>query len=476
MKTTKKIFAAFIAVMMIALMIPISASAATTYSASLTGKAGYTVSVYKVASLDVVSGQYTSSITAIQKELNKVEGADNKNVLTACDAAAVSAPVTTKTFSKSDVTLDFSTTEPGVYYFKWTGTPAGVDSKIISNSVISLPYYKEGKEGKDSNWVNSYTGTISAKVDDSTPTISKKIENSDIDNSNTTAAIGSDVTFTLTADTVGSSTEKAKMYKLTDTMSAGLTYKEVKEVKVDSSVVSTGDYKVTQSGQTVDIEFTSAYLNNDTSAFYKAAKVYVTYVATVNTDALISTANVLNANTNHVDLHYTNNMNVTSDITGNTVNVYTFTLKVVKVDGNNTTKTLPNATFKLTSKNDAEFVKTLTTGTDGSATFTGLKAGTYYVEETVAPEGYNINSKKFEITISTRGNVTGDNVTGDNVTTDIPATDNVTDYKLVVSDFPLSVPQTGGAGTVMFTVGGIALIACAGVLFFVVMRKKKTSK
>lgn len=455
MKTTKKIFAAFIAVMMIALMIPFSASAATTYSASLTGKAGYTVSVYKVASLDVVSGQYRSSITAIQDELNKVEGADNKNVLAACDAAAVSTPVTTKTFSASDVTLDFSTTEPGVYYFKWTGTPAGVDSNIISNSVISLPYYKDG------NWVNSYTGTISAKVEDSTPTVSKKIENSDIDDSNTTAAIGSDVTFTLTADTVGTSTEKAKKYKLTDTMSEGLTYKEVKEVKVGTTVVSTDDYKVTQTGQTVDIEFTSAYLNNDTSAFYTADKVYVTYVATVNTSALISIAGELKPNTNHVDLHYTNNMDVDSDITGNTVNVYTLTLNVGKVDGNNTTKTLPNATFKLTSKNDARFVKTLTTGTDGSVTFTGLKAGTYYVEETVAPEGYNINSKKFEITISTQGIVTGD---------------NVKDNKLVVSDFPLSVPQTGGAGTVMFTIGGIALIACAGVLFFVVMRKKKTSK
>lgn len=459
MKTTKKIFAAFIAVMMIALMIPFSASAATTYSASLTGKAGYTVSVYKVARLDVVSGQYTSSITAIQDELNKVEGADNKNVLKACDAAAVSTPVTTKTFSASDVTLDFSTTEPGVYYFKWTGTPAGVDSKIISNSVISLPYYKEGKEGKDSNWVNSYTGTISAKVEDSTPTVSKKIENSDIDDSNTTAAIGSDVTFTLTADTVGSSTEKAKMYKLTDTMSAGLTYKEVKEVKVGTTVVSTDDYKVTQTGQTVDIEFTSSYLSNGDSAFYKADKVYVTYVATVNTAALISIAGELKPNTNHVDLHYTNNMNVDSDITGNTVNVYTLTLNVGKVDGN-TKAPLAGATFKLTSDTDTTGT-TLTTGEDGSVTFTGLKAGKYYVEETVAPEGYNINSKKFEITISTQGIVTGD---------------NVKDNKLVVSDFPLSVPQTGGAGTVMFTIGGIALIACAGVLFFVVMRKKKTSK
>lgn len=455
MKTTKKIFAAFIAVMMIALMIPFSASAASEYSANLTGKAGYTVSVYKVADLDTTTGKYTSSISAIQNELNKVEGADNKNVLDVCDAAAVSSAVETKTFTDGDTTFNFTTDEAGVYYFKWTGTPAGVDSKIISNSVISLPYYKDG------NWVNSYTGTISAKVEDSTPTVSKKIKNSDIDDSNTTAAIGSDVTFTLTADKVGSSTEKAKMYKLTDTMSAGLTYKEVKEVKVGTTVVSAADYKVTQNGQTVDIEFTSSYLSNGDSAFYKADKVYVTYVATVNTAALISIAGELKPNTNHVDLHYTNNMDVDSDITGNTVNVYTFTLNVGKVDGNNTTKPLPNATFKLTSKNDAEFVKTLTTGTDGSVTFTGLKAGTYYVEETVAPEGYNINSKKFEIIISTQGIVTGD---------------NVKDNKLVVTDFPLSVPQTGGAGTVMFTVGGIALIACAGVLFFVVMRKKKTSK
>ena len=455
MKTTKKIFAAFIAVMMIALMIPFSASAASEYSANLTGKAGYTVSVYKVADLDTTTGKYTSSISAIQNELNKVEGADNKNVLDVCDAAAVSSAVETKTFTDGDTTFNFTTDEAGVYYFKWTGTPAGVDSKIISNSVISLPYYKDG------NWVNSYTGTISAKVEDSTPTVSKKIKNSDIDDSNTTAEIGSDVTFTLTADKVGSSTEKAKMYKLTDTMSAGLTYKEVKEVKVGTTVVSAADYKVTQNGQTVDIEFTSSYLSNGDSAFYKADKVYVTYVATVNTAALISIAGELKPNTNHVDLHYTNNMYVDSDITGNTVNVYTFTLNVGKVDGNNTTKPLPNATFKLTSKNDAEFVKTLTTGTDGSVTFTGLKAGTYYVEETVAPEGYNINSKKFEIIISTQGIVTGD---------------NVKDNKLVVTDFPLSVPQIGGAGTVMFTVGGIALIACAGVLFFVVMRKKKTSK
>lgn len=451
MKTTKKIFAAFIAVMMIALMIPFSASAASEYSANLTGKAGYTVSVYKVADLDTTTGKYTSTISALQTELNKVEGADNKNVLRVCDAAAVSSAVETKTFTDGDPTFNFTTDEAGVYYFKWTGTPTGVDSTIISNSVISLPYYKDGA------WVKSYTGTISSKVNDSTPTVVKKIENSDIDDNNTTAAIGSDVTFTLTADTVGSSTEKAKKYVLTDTMSAGLTYKEVKEVKVDGTVVAADDYTVTLNGQTVEISFNDAYLNNADSAFYTADKVYVTYVATLNKDALISADGALKANTNHVDLHYTNNMGVNSDIPGNAVNVYTFELNVVKVDGN-TKAPLAGATFKLTSDTDTTGT-TLTTGEDGTVKFTGLKAGTYYVEETAAPSGYNINSKKFTITISTSGVVTGD---------------GVNNSKLTVNDYPLTVPQTGGIGTIMFTIGGVALIACAGVLFFILMRKKAT--
>lgn len=451
MKTTKKIFAAFIAVMMIALMIPFSASAASEYSANLTGKAGYTVSVYKVADLDTTTGKYTSTISALQTELNKVEGADNKNVLRVCDAAAVSSAVETKTFTDGDPTFNFTTDEAGVYYFKWTGTPAGVDSAIISNSVISLPYYKDGA------WVKSYTGTISSKVNDSTPTVVKKIENSDIDDNNTTAAIGSDVTFTLTADTVGSRTEKAKKYVLTDTMSAGLTYKEVKEVKVDGTVVAPADYTVTPNGQTVEISFNDTYLNNADSAFYTADKVYVTYVTTLNKNALISADGALKANTNHVDLHYTNNMGVDSDITGNTVNVYTFELNVVKVDGN-TKAPLAGATFKLTSDTDTTGTS-LTTGNDGTVKFTGLKAGTYYVEETVAPSGYNINSNKFTITISTSGVVTGD---------------GVNNSKLTVNDYPLTVPQTGGAGTIMFTIGGVALVACAGVLFFILMRKKAT--
>lgn len=61
MKTTKKIFAAVLAVMMIALMIPFSASAATddAYNAFIKGKNGFTVNVYKVATINTTTGEYT---------------------------------------------------------------------------------------------------------------------------------------------------------------------------------------------------------------------------------------------------------------------------------------------------------------------------------------------------------------------------------------------------------------------------------
>ena len=61
MKTTKKIFAAVLAVMMIALMIPFSASAATSdaYNAFIKGKNGFTVNVYKVAKINTTTGEYT---------------------------------------------------------------------------------------------------------------------------------------------------------------------------------------------------------------------------------------------------------------------------------------------------------------------------------------------------------------------------------------------------------------------------------
>lgn len=106
-------------------------------------------------------------------------------------------------------------------------------------------------------------------------------------------------------------------------------------------------------------------------------------------------------------------------------------------------------------------IDTKTTDSSGNVTFEKLAAGTYTVQETIAPSGYNLNSTVYTVNISTKGVITV-SVDGNPSQVD----------QVEVPDYPVTVPQTGGMGTMMFYVGGAALIACAGVLLFVLKRKK----
>lgn len=75
MKTTKKIFAAVLAVMMIALMIPFSASAAegNTYNAFIKGKNDFKVNVYKVAKLTQQQANIQKSrVAQLLKQLSRL--------------------------------------------------------------------------------------------------------------------------------------------------------------------------------------------------------------------------------------------------------------------------------------------------------------------------------------------------------------------------------------------------------------------
>ena len=68
----------------------------------------------------------------------------------------------------------------------------------------------------------------------------------------------------------------------------------------------------------------------------------------------------------------------------------TYSIKVIKIDLSDNKTQLPGAEFKLTMDGNKEFSQTGITGSDGTYTFTGLEAGTYYVTETKAPAGYEI--------------------------------------------------------------------------------------
>lgn len=86
-----------------------------------------------------------------------------------------------------------------------------------------------------------------------------------------------------------------------------------------------------------------------------------------------------------------------------------YQIVVKKVDSSNPTKGLPGATFSLTmvGSDDPSFPMTGVTGQDGTYTFKPLKAGTYQVTETEAPEGYQIdNPGPYAVTLPTNGQKT----------------------------------------------------------------------
>ena len=511
MKTTKKIFAAFLAVMMIALMIPFTASAEETtpetYSVDITGKTGYTFTLYRVAKVDDAStmtySEYASdavkaaletkvenkSITDTNGNTKTVTGVDVQALLSACND--LDKDPTAKPVKVTDFTTSYSNNiAAGVYFVKVTGYPTGVSVKTVNNSVFALPYY-EGATRKTS--IEFSAGT---KITDDAPTVGKSF--TDTTETAISEAIGTEISYTLTGSVVGSATQPATEYKFVDTMTKGLDYVNnsvsVKLTGTDDDgknkerALTNAEYTVAynepdaDSNRTLTVQLANSVLAK-TSDFYSYSQVVVTYKAKLNANAVrgVKTDEIvkftegankdkndyknadskLNNNINYVELEYTAN-NTKSTLVGPYLKVYTYDLVVTKVDAAKDTTKLKGAKFKLYTNpacTDAYLATNgneVTTGADGTATFAGLREGTYYLKETVAPTGYNLNTTVFEITVP-----------GNNSTTGI--------VNQTVTDSLLVTPNTGGMGTMMFTIGGAALIACAGVLFLIV-RKKKSAK
>ncbi|MGN0502125.1 MAG: hypothetical protein ACI4HN_04305, partial [Ruminococcus sp.] len=344
MKTTKKIFAALLAVMMIALMIPFTASAAGTNTLILNGKTGYTFTLYKVAGVNTTTGEYTGITSGLESILTTkaTEGVDSAALLTKCNELSLTGGIDYTYATDDALTKTISGLEDGVYYLKVKSAPEGTNVTSVTNSVFALPYYT------DKTWINEVTVNAADKISDGTPTVSKKFTN------NATASsisefIGQDVSFTLTGSIVGSTTEKAQAYKFVDTMSAGLTYKSLTSVNlvlVNPDGIKTKDItgKVTYTktgttDNTFELSIASDVLSSD--EFYDYATVEAVYTATVNTNAVIGGA----GNPNSVDLVYKNSYDQTSTIEGPEVKVFTFDLTVVKVDANNTATKLNDAGF-----------------------------------------------------------------------------------------------------------------------------------
>lgn len=490
MKTTKKIFAAVLAVMMIALMIPFSASAATTLTVSCNPNAGttgdkadyvgtYEYKFFKLATVDTTTGTVTvedayASNTDLVNALNSTDTDKSQNIITICDGMSWTGTADKTVTFKYDGSADVSTQEitdlaDGIYYVYCSKKPGTV--KSVQGSLISLPYF----DGTD--WKYNYeTVNLASKINVSGITVTKTVADNKV-------GTQKNAEYTLTASTAGSTTNKVGTYAIVDNMDNALSLIDntVEVYFVKDSVetpAEDGDFTVESNyaykdatgidaTATFAVVATDALLQGD--KFYNYDTIKVTFSAKVNADIADKVTTDL---PNTDGLYYGNEGNFTYKPGNNTVNVATAGLDVTKVDGNTTSTKLAGAEFTLykdsacteaiTVEGVTVKATTTTNGNDkfyyGKHEFYFTPGVDYFVKETKAPAGYNINSTIFKVTAVAKAYTAVGTVENGAAT--------------VVKDYPVTVPQTGGMGTMMFYVGGAALIACAGVLLFVLKRKK----
>lgn len=163
----------------------------------------------------------------------------------------------------------------------------------------------------------------------------------------------------------------------------------------------------------------------------------------------------------------------------NTLKVASFTIK--KVDKENPDKPLEGATFELVKADEnwdpidqENPVAIEATGEDGKATFNDIPFGNYLLYETKAPAGYKLPKDPVRVTVKA-GMVTLMNVSGETIGTVTPPTEGESTsqpYVTIPNKENDKLPVAGGAGTLWFTGGGLALAGAAALLYFKQHRKK----
>lgn len=345
--------------------------------------------------------------------------------------------------------------------------------------------------------------------------------------------VGAEVPYLIRVD-VPSNVEKLKTFRLTDTMT-NLTFKagsfkiyETKETDYTSKTPILTGISPTVTGKTWTIDFNIAdAAGTITSAVkeYAGKSIYIYFVAALDEDAAMTEA----GNPNNITLDYSNAIYPTTEDPDNpnkpkdpeidyikdVVNVFTFGIDVLKLDGEATTPNTPlkGVTFDLYRVNDGKapatgekvtetWLKTAgnavkigskTTGTDGKLSFEGLDNATYYLVETQTKAGYNLLKEPYKAVLNltatftkeTTKKITPDSMNG-TATIVTTETTTTTDYgtgngvKATKGKFEVTVknykgftlPTTGGIGTFVFTFAGIAMMAAA-VILLITSKKKK---
>ena len=340
----------------------------------------------------------------------------------------------------TSTTVEFKNLDLG--YYLMSSTTAEKDTRLLSLTTTN-------------------PSAITREKNTLTPDVDKEVEEKGTYGKTNDASIGDTVNFKATI-TVGAGYTD---YKLRDKMSAGLTFNANSVVvKVNNTVVDSSNYTVRTdvSGYTFVIEFKNEYI----VALPKNTVITVTYSAILNENAIVEGE----GNPNVLDLAYGD----TNTPEKKTI-TYSYAFDVIKIDGKEQTQ-LTGAEFRLydakTGGNEIKVVlvdatsntyrvaranETGVTIKAGKATILGLDAGTYYLEEVVAPTGYNKLTSRVEIIIS---KINNDKTFRRFIT-------NVENYT------GSQLPETGGIGTTLFLTLGSILVIGFGLLLVTKLRVYK---
>ena len=292
---------------------------------------------------------------------------------------------------------------------------------------------------------------------------------------------------------VNDTTHPVKVYAVNDNNKV-----ELKQDTLTGYQVLTSDIN----GETFNVKFADlkkaqAEKTGDTVNITSSTQIVVEYYAQLNENAVLGS----NGNQNKVYLQFSNNKY--GEGTGKTeehkVTVFTFKLEVTKYGKTDSDKEALNGAgftlYKATKVNpaDSDYAKVgdEVQHTNGNVfDFTGLDSGYYKIVETTTPKGYNtIDPITFTVTATYNsadepGTLTDLTVTDVKVGGVASAEQTFTvnrgtgeagtaQIKTDVVDIPGSkLPSTGGMGTVMLYVAGIAVFVLAGATLVMALRRR----